>query len=78
MSLIDLLPPQFMCWRLEQVPGGKKPTKVPCLAVEGIDVNGRLLPAGTKVDAHDPHYWVEYETARNAVSQGVAAGERSF
>jgi hypothetical protein len=68
------LPPQFMCWRLEQSAGTKKPTKVPCLAVGMTTPDGRHLPPGTKVDPHNPTHWVEYETAHNAVVSGVAQG----
>ncbi len=74
MNLTDLLPPQFMCWRLEQGQGTKKPTKVPCTALDTVDAHGRHLPVGAKCDAHDPRYWVEYETARNAVDRGKVVG----
>ncbi len=63
------LPPQFMCWKLVQIPGRKKPDKVPCLPVQV----GERAP-GTVVDAHDPRHWSEYEIAQRAVESGVAQG----
>lgn len=56
---------QWICWRLETVPGIEKPQKIPYNPV-----------TGRRASSVDPAHWVDFETASNAAQtdQYVGAG----